>query len=72
MGQLTGHAAEEPVVMYPEVCIHEVLPETSPVMQATGWRIVLTWVMAPPVVPLHAVWRRMFFYGLRGLAGSVH
>ena len=38
--QLTAYMAEEPVVMYPEVCIHEVLLDMSPVMQPTGSRIV--------------------------------
>merc|ERR1712136_459774 len=28
----------------------------SPVMQATGWRIVLTWGMAPLDVDLHVYW----------------
>ena len=47
IGELTGFTVSVPVVGCPEVCIHEVPPEMSPVMQAMGWRTVLTWVMAP-------------------------
>ena len=47
-----GYTAGEPVAGYPEVCIYEVPPVMSPVMLATGWRIVLTWIMAPLVVLL--------------------
>ena len=32
---------------YPGVCDYELPPVMSPVMQATGWRIVLTSVMTP-------------------------
>ena len=32
---------------HPGVCDHEVQPVISPVMRATGWRFVLTPVMAP-------------------------
>ena len=41
-----GHASVYggPVVVCLEVCDHEVLLVISPVMQATGWRIVHTWV----------------------------
>ena len=39
-----GHTAGEPVVMYPGVYDHEVPLVMSPVLQATGWRMVLTWV----------------------------
>ena len=39
VGVLTGYTAGGPVVVYLEVCNHEVM---SPVMQAAGWRIVLT------------------------------
>ena len=39
-----GHASvyRGPVVVHLEVCDHEVLLVMSPVMQATGWRIVHT------------------------------
>ena len=41
----TGHTAREPVVMFLEVVNdHEVPLVMSPVMQATGWQIVHTWV----------------------------
>ena len=41
---LTGHTAGEPVIMFPGVYDHEVPLVMSPVLQATGWRIVHTWV----------------------------
>ena len=45
---------------------------TSPVIQATGSRIVLTWIMAPPVLLLHAL-RGTYGYSLVSKsAGSVH
>ena len=50
--ELISCTAGETVAGYPEVCIHEVPPVMSPVMQTTGWRIVLTWIMAPLVVLL--------------------
>lgn len=56
VGELTGYTPGEPVVVYPEVCNHEVPLVMSPVMQATGWRIVLTWGMAPLDVDLHVYW----------------
>ena len=40
----TGHTARELVVMFPVVNDHEVPLVMSPVMQATGWQIVHTWV----------------------------
>ena len=39
-----GDTAGRPVVVYLEVCDHEVPLVMSPVMQATAWRIVHTWV----------------------------
>ena len=42
-------------VKYPGVCDHELPPVMSPVMQATGWRIVLTSVMTPLPVLLRAL-----------------
>ena len=56
VGELTGCTAGEPVVVYPEVCNHEVPLVMSPVMQATGWRIVLTWSMAPFDVDFYVYW----------------
>ena len=41
---LTGHTAGEPVVMYLGVHDHEAPLVMFPVLQATGWRMVLTWV----------------------------
>ena len=41
---LTGHTAGEPVVMHPRVWDHEVPLVMSQVIQATGQRIVHTWV----------------------------
>ena len=44
-GTLRGlYKAGGPVVMYQEVCDHEVPLGMSPVIQATGRRIVHTWV----------------------------
>ena len=42
--KLAGYTAREPVVGSSEVCNHKVPRVTSPMMQATGWRIVLIWV----------------------------
>jgi len=56
VGELTGYTAGEPVVVYPEVCNHEVPLVMSPVMQATGWRIVLTWSMAAFDVDFYVYW----------------
>ena len=39
---LDDYTAGEPLVVYPGVCSHEIPLSMSPVMQATGWRIVLT------------------------------
>ena len=47
--ELISCTAGEPVAGYAEVFIHEVPLVMSPVMQATGWRIVLTWIIAPLV-----------------------
>ena len=44
---LTGHTAREPVVMHPRVWDHEVPLVMSQVIQATGRRILHTWVVAP-------------------------
>ena len=46
VGVLAAFTAGEPVVVFTEVCNHEVPLVMSPVIQATGWRIVLTCVMA--------------------------
>ena len=51
-------------------CNREDPPVMSPVIQATGWRIVLTWVMAPLALPLHAYWETSGFPWLRIFAGS--
>ena len=40
-----------------EVCNHEVPLVMSPVMQATGWRIVHTFGLAPLDVDLSIMWR---------------
>ena len=50
------HTAREPVVMHPRVWDHEVPLVMSQVIQATGWRIVHTWVVAPLDVHLHVCW----------------
>ena len=44
LGVFTGYMAGGLVVVYLEVCDHEVPLEMSPMMQATGQRIVHTWV----------------------------
>ena len=41
------YTAGKLVASCPEVCNHEVPPVMLPVLQATRWRIVLTWGMAP-------------------------
>ena len=48
----TGHTAREPVVMHPTVWDHEVPLVMSQVIQATGRRILHTWVVAPLDVDL--------------------
>ena len=53
-----GYTAGELVVVFAEVCNHEVPLMMSPVMQATGWRIVLTSSIAPFVVDLHVACER--------------
>ena len=68
VGELSGKMAGEPVVVCPEVCNHEVPLVMSPVMQATGFRIVLTWSMAPLNVDLHVFWENhiqpfIYFFG---------
>ena len=52
VGEPTGYTAGE-LVVSPEVCNHEFPLVMLPVMQATGWWIVLTWRMAPLDVDLH-------------------
>ena len=42
--------------MHPRVWDHEVPLVMSQVIQATGWRIVHTWVVAPLDVHLHVRW----------------
>ena len=42
---LTGHTAREPVVMHPRVWDHEVPLVMSQVIQATGRRILHTWLV---------------------------
>ena len=43
-----GDTAGGPVIVYLEVCNHEVPLVMSPVMQATEWQIVHTWVWFQP------------------------
>jgi len=52
----SGYTPGEQVIVYPETCEREVPLIMSPVMQATGWRIVLTWSMEPLDVDLHVYW----------------
>ena len=58
IGQLAGYAADEPVIMCPEACVHEVLSAMSPV--TWGSRNVLTWVMFSLAFLLHALCARVY------------
>ena len=70
--ELIGYTAGEPVVGCPGVCDHEAPPMMPSAILATGWRIVLTWVMAPLAVLLHAHRETLGFSWLRIIAGSSH
>ena len=59
---LTGHTAREPVVMHPRVWDHEVPLVMSQVIQATGRRILHTWLVAPLDVHLHVFWRATLLF----------
>ena len=54
--------AREPVVMHPRVWDHEVPLVMSQVIQATGRRILHTWVVAPLDVHLHVFWRTTLLF----------
>ena len=55
-GELNSCKRGEPVPGNPEVCNHEVPPAMSSVILLSGWRIVLTCVMAPLDIGLHVFW----------------